>query len=263
MNFFNSFFKRNKYILPISIVLLILILLTTLISVFKNDKSDTEIDVIFDESVNSSNLLSGDSNFLVICNDEKIGDAVFMSVVNFKIFTSEIVISILDQNTLSNEKTYAQIYSYGGINDLMYAVESVRKCKIDRYVVIDKDGFSKITDIMGKVSLDVSESYTYESSEHSYFVEKGENDLEGAMLYSYLKLLSYKPDSQQLIADVLCNAINQYMSDINADNTLNLFENISNCFKSNLTIADYYSCESDIKHLLTHDTECIIFSEGD
>ena len=263
MNFFNSLFNKNKYILPIAAILLILILLVSLISVFSGDKSDAKIDVISDESVNSSNLLSGDSNFLVICNDDKIGDAVFMSVVNFKIFTSEIVISILDQDTMTDEKTYAQIYSYGGINDLLSAVESVRKSKIDRYVIIDKDGFSKITDVMGKASLEVSESYTYESSEHSYFVEKGENDLEGAMLYSYLKLLSEKPDSQQLIADVLCSVINQYISDVNADNTLNLFENISNCFKSNLTIADYYSCETDIKHLLTHDAECIIYSEGD
>lgn len=265
MKILNILSEKHRPLAVIAISLIfILVIIVGMFIVFDNNNSQTNSDINSQstESIDSAATLSGDSCFLVVCNSEKIGDAIFMALVDFKIFASDIVLTVLDQSTVSDSKSYAESYAYGGINDLVSAVENVRKCDIDRYVIIDKDGLNKITDIMGKITLNISESYTYESSDNSYSVDAGYNDLEGAMFYSYLKINAEKSNGVQRVADLLSTAINQYLADIDKSDAQDLFERLSNCFKSNITIADYYSSKPDIEHLLSHNAECVIFSEG-
>ncbi len=227
--------------------------------------SDTTAMQTENQSVLQKNdgTLSGDSCILVVCNGEKIGEAVFMALLDFHIFAERIIVTPLDMSVSDGVKTYAQNYSYGGINDLVASIEKVRNCNIDRYVTINKDGISSLTDILGAVNLYVAEEYTYASSDKSYKVESGYNDLEAAMLYTFLKINSSDKNDISRIAQLLCTIINSYLKNIKPEDAQTLFGELCNCVNTDITVADYYTCRSDIEFLLTHDTQCVVFDEGE
>lgn len=207
--------------------------------------------------------LSGDSCILVVCNSETIGKPVFMALLDFQIFAERIVVTPLDMSATDGVKSYVEHYSYGGINDLVIAVEEVRNCNIDRYITIDKNGINELTDILGSVNLYVAEDYTYESSDKSYTVESGYNDLEAAMLYTFLKINSEKDNATSKFAELLCSIINSYLKNIDINEAQELFGELCNCVNTDITIGDYYTCSSDIEYLLTHNTQCVVFDEGE
>lgn len=267
MNFLHKLFGKYRYITMSAIILILIASIIFVYFYFYSDKSEnndikpsastTEYQSTSDKN---DGTLSGDSCILVVCNSEKIGEAIFMTLLDFHIFAERIIITPLDLNVTDGTKSYAENYAYGGINDLIVAVEKIRNCKIDRYVIIDKDGISKLTDILGSVNLYVSEDYTYESSDKSYTVSAGYNDLEAAMLYTFLKINSEKDNK---IAELLCSIVNTYLPEIDPNESQELFGELCNCVNTDITIGDYYTCSSDINYLLTHNTKCFIFDEGE
>lgn len=213
-------------------------------------------------SEKSNDELSGDSKFLVICQEKNGGEVVFLTLIDFKIFSEKIIVTPLDIDTQTQSGTFRSKYEYGGISLLMQAVENERNIRIDRYVIIDKDGFCDIVDLMGEVDLYVDEEFTYASSEKSYNIAIGNNTLEAPMLYSYLKI-KYRYAEDNEFTELLCKIINSYISKINESQALSYFESLSNCINSDLSIADYYSAENDIKHLINGSTTCIPYYEGE
>ncbi|MBR3867740.1 MAG: LCP family protein [Clostridia bacterium] len=228
-----------------------------------NLKTDVNNSEKFEQVETSDNMLAGDSTILVVCNSETTGKAMFMTLFDFQILSERIIITPLDMNVSDGTRTFDQSYSYGGINELISAVENVRDCHIDRYAIIDKNGIGELTNILGKINLYVEEEYTYLSSDKSYSVDVGYNNLESAMLYGYLKSNCEQSDGYEKIADLLCTIVNIYLSNIEADQALELFEKLCNCVNTNITISDYFTCSSDIEYLLTHNTECFIYSKGE
>ena len=264
-----KFINKYKYIIMSAVIL---ILVTGIIFVCKYFYSDsdeiknttTQVQIVNSENTEiSENVLAGDSTILVVCNSETIGKAMFMALFDFQILSERIVITPLDMNVSDGARTFDQSYSYGGINELLPAVESVRNCKIDRYVIIDKNGIGELTNILGKINLYIDEEYTYFASDKNYSVDKGYNNLESAMLYGYLKSICEQPDGYESIGELLCTIVNFYISDIEADDAQELFERLCNCINTDITIADYFTCSSDIEHLLTHNTECFVYNKGE
>ena len=269
MNFLHKLFGKYKYITMSAIILLLIIGIIFVCIHFYSDNNTDPIDnsaIIQTErqSITHENdgTLSGDSCILLVCNGDKIGDAVFMALLDFNIFAERIIVTPLDMTVSDGTKTYAQNYAYGGINDLVDSIEKVRNCYIDRYVTINNEGISSLTDILGPVNLYVSEEYTYASSDKSYTVESGYNDLEASMLYTFLKINSKSADGGKKIAQLLCTIINSYLKDVKPEEAHELFGELCNCVNTDITIADYYTCSSDIEYLITHDTQCVVFDEG-
>ena len=269
MNLLHKLFGKYKYITMSAIILLLIIgIVIVWISFYSDGKKDPVDDTASMQTEYQSTeqkndgTLSGDSCILVVCNGEKIGDAVFMTLLDFNIFAERIIVTSLDMTVSDGTKTYAQHYAYGGINDLVDSIEKVRNCYIDRYVTINNDGINALTDILGPVNLYVSEEYTYASSDKSYTVESGYNDLEASMLYAFLKINSKSADGGKKLAQLLCTIINSYLKDIKPEEALDLFGELCNCVNTDITVADYYTCSSDIEYLITHDTQCVVFDEG-
>lgn len=269
MNLLHKLFGKYKYITMSAIILMLVIgIVFVCIYFYVDTDSDSEADITVmpteNQSVSQKNdgTLSGDSCILVVCNSDKIGEAVFAALLDFHIFAERIIVTPLDMSVSDGVKTYAENYSYGGINDLVASVEKVRNCNIDRYVTINKDGISALTDTLGPVNLYVAEEYTYASSDKSYTVESGYNDLEAAMLYTFLKINCKSENGVNKIAQLLCTIINSYLKDIKPEEAQELFGELCNCVNTNITVADYYTCSSDIEYLLTHDTLSVVFDEG-
>lgn len=257
---------RKRYLIMSCLLAFLVIVLGVVIISMYTDNNSSEDNPAQDNAENLTSeqmgLLSGDSNFLVVCNGETPGEIVFMSLVEFRIYSESIVVTPLLADTDVTGSTYGEYYAYGGISMLKNAVESTRQCKIDRYVVMDEDGFCDIIDMMGKVPVTVNEEFTYVSSDKSYLVSTGYNEFESPMLFSYFKVIS-KKNSPEILADLMCTVINEYMPDVEAEDALGYFEDLCNCVNTDVSIADYYSCSADIEHLISSDTVCIPYYEGE
>lgn len=261
-----NFLIKYKNIVMSAIIAILVLSIVLVWNIFYSDNNGddgkvttTVNNAAFDDS---DNVLSGDSTILFVCNDEVVGKAVFMFLLDFQIVSEKIVLTPLDMNVSDGKKSYSEYYSYGGANELVPAVEKVRNCDIDRYIIVSKDGISGITDVLGPVNLYVSEQFTYESSDKSYTVDAGYNDLESAMLYTFLKI-NYEKKSENEFAGILCEIINSYLNGVEATEAQSLFGELCNSINTDITIADYYTCSSDIEYLLTHNTKCFAFNEGE
>lgn len=255
-----AFLGKHKY-LVMSVILgvLVLCLIGVLLHFGKKEEepavASAQPSRTATENV-SSDTLSGDSKILLVCNGDSNREMIFLMLFDFRVYSEAIVITPLSPDTLADGSSYRAKYAYGGIDMLVSSVESVRQCRIDRYAVIDRSGFSALTDCLGKVTMEVTESYTYESSDKNYRVDTGENELESAMLYTYLKINAEKSDGPARVAGLLCTIINDYLSTVKKEDAQELFGELTNCVNTDITIADYYSCRTDIDYLLDHQTKC-------
>lgn len=267
MNKLLDFIIKYKFIFMSFILIALVVILICVIFAF-NDDSDipkkAETTVFTPESLSEkeNGQLSGDSRFLVICQEKSVKDVIFMTLIDFKIFGEKIIITPLDIDTHTSTGTFREKYEYGGISLLSESIENERNINIDRYVIFDKDGFCDIIDIMGEVDLYVDEEFTYSSSEKSYQIGIGNNTLEAPMLYSYLKIKYMNSDDVQF-TELLCKIINSYLNKVEEEEALSYFEDLSNCINSDLSISDFYSAENDIEHLINGNTICIPYYEGE
>lgn len=249
------------------LLFLIIILGITIFKIYGQNENDNNIDSnsSFAENLSetSSELLNGDSRFLVVCNGDKPGDIIFMTLIEFRIYSEKIIVIPLSEDTAVGDSTYGDYYAYGGITTLKKAVESTRNCVIDRYVLMDEDGFTDIIDTMGKVTVNVQEEFTYLSSDKAYNVKTGENELESPMLYSYVKKIAEKSSDTKALADIFCTIINTYMSKVAAEDALEYFEDLCNFVTTDVSISDYYSCSADINHLVSSEALCVPYYEGE
>ncbi|MBQ8209659.1 MAG: LCP family protein [Clostridia bacterium] len=258
----NKIFNNKKALITlISIILLIAIAVVCIIVAV----SDTD-DIAGSETTtgipadNNSNVLSGDSTFLVVITDES-NDIVLPLLAEFKIYSKCLVLTPLDKDTLSSDgRSYSECYSYGGINLLESSVEGVRNVDIDRYAVINKSGFNRLTELMGEVSLYINEDFTYATSDKTYTVTMGNNDMGSDMLFTYIALLAERENGETAAAEIVCTVVNSYLQNLDSYDSEELFGDVTNCFSTNVTISDYYTAESDISYLIENGFECILSS---
>lgn len=245
------------------LAVLVACLIFVVIHFYGNDSEYTDESSKESQSISlndDDSTLSGDSCFLVVCNDDD-NKIMFMFLADFRIYSSSIVLIPLSADTVtSSGNTYGDIYSYGGINMLKDSVENVRSLSIDRYAFIDRKGMSKLTDLMGDVILNVEEEFTYQSSDKSYEVKIGENKMGADMLFTYLQLYSIRYNEIETVS-VLSDIVNMYLENVQSDDIEDLFSSLTNCFNTDLSISDYYSAKSDIEYLINHNVKCIIAND--
>lgn len=262
-----KFGKKHRYaIMSVVLVLLVAVLIVTVVHFYGNTDTDDQSDGSGAPAVSQENAsqsrkesgaLSGDSSFLVVCADDSGRSIVTAFLLDFKIYSETITVTPLDCSVSYSGRTYAESFAYGGMDMLRDAVENVRNRPVDRYAVLSRKGFISLIDRLGKVTQYVEEGYTYLSSDKSNEVSAGENELEGAMLYTYMKLCAEKNDGLNRTAEMICDIINTYMATLKDADTLALFGDVCNCISTDLTIADYYAAQGDIEYLLSHNTVCV------
>lgn len=257
-------YKAVTIAAAVSVLILCVVLISVFISANKNnDKNNSQQTDESSVAMSDSQLLSGDSCFLVVCNDDNAGDIVFMFLADFRVYSSKLILTPLSADTLAADgRSYADVYSYGGINLLRDKIEEVRNVDIDKYAILDRNGMSALTDLMGEVSLDVNESFTYQSSDKSYEVEIGKTDMGSDMLFTYLKLYSQKYGPDKFVS-LVRDMINTYLESIDVDDIEDTFAGLTNCFNTDVTISDYFSALNDIIYLVEHDMECVLTNDVD
>ena len=262
---FNKLFGKYKFV-TMSVILGLLVVSLVFVIVYfygGNRQENREGTTIRESLVSDDGTLSGDSCFLVVCNDNNSSDIVFMFLADFRIYSAKLIITPLSAETVSADgRTYNDIYSYGGINLLEKSVEDVRNVIIDRYAVLDRAGVSTLTELVGEIRLNVSEDFTYQSSDKSYEVKVGEAEMGSDMLFTYMKLYSEKY-GEQMFASLICEMINTYLVGIETDDIEDMFSGITNCFDTNVTISDYYTAKNDIEYIVEHNIQCVMINDVD
>lgn len=263
--FFNKLFGKYKFV-TMSVILGFLVACLIFVVIYFYVDTDKEMPAETTVPVKTSQedgVLSGDSCFLVVCNDDASDDINFVFLADFRVYSAELVITPLSENTCAADgRTYNDIYSYGGINLLKKSIEDVRNINIDRYAVLDRSGVRALTELMGEISLNVEESFTYQSSDKSYEVGVGKTDMGSDMLYTYLMLYS-KKYGEQSFAVLVCDIINTYLADVDSEDVEDMFSGLANCFDTDVSISDYYSAKSDIEYLVEHDMKCVLINDVD
>lgn len=256
--------NSKKYVF---ILLLIFIIVSAIIAVIAINYKDTDslqnnnqAESVPDNK--NDNTFAGDSNILFVCNGTEPGDTVFALLIEFRIYSETINLTFLDMDSDYKGQSYSDSYKYGGVDSLISSIENVRNCSVNRYMIIDKSGFGKITDKLGSINLYVTESFTYEASDKSYEINAGSNDLESDALYTYLTILSDKSDNKKL-NESICDIIKTYISKINQENSEMIFGEICNSVITNITISDYFTSRNDFEYLLSHNPECVISDDID
>ena len=259
----NMFYKYRFVIISAVIAALVTAIFIVLAVFYFPDSSTVNDDVVKTDSTtqNTDDVFSGDNSILFVCNDETVGLPLFALIFDFHIYSETISVTPIDLNVSDGDKTYAEYYCYSGVDALIGAVERVRNTDIDRYMVIDKRGIGEFTEALGSVSLYVNEDYTYLASDKSYEVQAGSNELESEMLFTYLKIMCNKSNAQEKLSEAVVLIVNSYLDKMNEDDALDIFGSICNSVTTDITIADFYSWESDIRYLLSHNAKCVSFDK--
>lgn len=264
---FKNNILKNKKILFAALALFIVITVAVVIiavSVHNSDEANkTDEDATQANEQTNGDILSGDSTFLVVIENEA-NEIVLSLLADFKIYSKTLMITPLSEDTVSPDgRTYGESYLYGGINMLKNSVESVRNINIDRYAVINKSGFNRLTELMGEVSLYVEEDFSYTTSDKTYAVTKGDNDMGSDMLFTYISILAGKDNGEQIASKLISDIINAYLVSIDLSDAEDLFGDVTDCFSTDVTISDYYTAENDIEYLITNGMKCIIANDVD
>ena len=145
------------------------------------------------------------------------------------------------QATVGNRTgTLSQLYSDGGVQTILYAIEGTMGVKCDNYVKFDRDSFIAIIDFIGKVS--VSCAYDVLAADGSVLFESGSHSMNGTNLYTYINYdnPSYGEDYQSLVlGSAAVSIFNSNLHGLSATVIQSYFTKLMNTTDNNLTLEDY------------------------
>ena len=136
--------------------------------------------------------------------------------------------------------TLSQLYSDGGVQTILYAIEGTMGVKCDSYVKFDRDSFVSMIDSIGKVT--VSCAYDVLAADGSVQFESGSHSMNGTNLYTYISYdnPAYGDDYQSLVlGSAAVSIFNSNLHGLSATVIQSYFTKLMNTTDNNLTLEDY------------------------
>lgn len=142
-------------------------------------------------------------------------------------------------------------YGYGGMEQVVKAVEQGLSVPIDRYISVTKNGLSDLVKVLGGIPMTFDEALSYNGEDFSLNLKAGEQTVSGESFYKYLMY----PDSgknQQLQnqGKAFCAFTDAVLT---LDNILDgdeFFSSVINCTKSDISIEDYSTNERVLEYFI-------------
>ena len=145
------------------------------------------------------------------------------------------------QATVGNRTgTLSQLYTDGGVQTILYAVEGTLGVKCDNYVKFDRDSFVSMIDTIGRVS--VSCAYDVLAADGSVLFESGNHSMNGTNLYTYISYdnPAYGDDYQSLVlGSAAVSIFNSNLHGLSATVIQSYFTKLMNTTDNNLTLEVY------------------------
>lgn len=142
-------------------------------------------------------------------------------------------------------------YAYGGMDQVVKAVEQGFSLTIDRYISVTKSGMSDLVKALGGIPMTFEQALSYKGDDFSLTLKAGEQTVSGDSFYKYLMY----PDSgknQQLLnqGKAFCALTDAVLT---LDNILDgdeFFSSVINCTKSDISIEDYSKNERVLEYFI-------------
>lgn len=179
-----------------------------------------------EESTNKYSVekLTGKSNILFICEEEKNIEISFVVATDF----DSKKMNVLSVNIDSN------LYKTNSVNGAKSYIESAYGIKIDKYVVTNKTQAKEILSLFDGFRVNVEKNIDYKSKDFNLELTEGYQYLSSELIFNYLLI------SDNLTREkVLCDLINSVLKKEYIDNSQNLFTSfVRNC-ETDISVIDY------------------------
>lgn len=243
---------KKKRIIASSFIIFTIILATTSILYFlkaydydlskvigqENDKGNNTAETT------SSVKMKGNATFLFAGSSTKKEELYFVSLIKIDLDKMQASVCCLPVNAVvsvgGSNATLEGNFKSGGAKALSEAVCKYADTKVDRYVVVGEKNFKTVARYLGNYSLTLDEKIAYNSGEFSINFMKGKQTLTGDKLMHYIRYqekVGYNYLNAQ--AEIICDIIDQMVSEKNIGKGEDLFNSIINLVDSNISIMDY------------------------
>ncbi|MBQ6165802.1 MAG: hypothetical protein IJK23_15130 [Clostridia bacterium] len=168
-----------------------------------------------------------------------------------------------DQGYLMNGAavTIGTIYAGGGLEGVRNAVNQRTAASYQRVYICTPAQFAKVTDLLGKVTVNTPEGFSYSGSSATVNLKPGANAISGNDLYLYLKYGGGENVSYEMRGDVFAGMLRAYLTPENIAGGEKLFDELVNAAQTDITAYDRSAWEDRIAAAANSDT-LVIENDG-
>ncbi len=253
--------KFKKFIIIFAAVMLLLVIVGVFallrhydynFSGVVQDPESAETDV--SEEHTSMAVITGAEKWLLCCTSD--ADNTFRYAVLFSVdlddkaltLTPLMVDDIYENGDCSG--TMKEQVDYGGMKQLVGAVENVIGCKINRYVRCKDSGFRSVMTSFGSVSVKVDKQIDVRQGELIAIFSPGVQNMNGETLLKYIRCFEDDPHKQ---CEILAEIFRQKITEENSLRADSLYEVIINRVESDISAFDFNSMKPAFSALAAAD----------
>ena len=196
---------------------------------------------------------SDNMTLLFVLDEESDPKPVTILVARVLPAEKKIVLLSFPSNTLcavdGHTDTLAGYYTSGGINTLKNAIQTESGIVVDRYMILDSEAFQKICNIYTGVYYTVpSGTKGFSDSAEPQYLGPGQME----KLVTYPFFTRGETERSAVVADIICEMINQTDHDRIVSSMDNNFKILVNMADTDITSIDYSNERTALKYLYTY-----------
>jgi len=192
-------------------------------------------------------VYTGNALFL-LCETDNAKQALrFCALVRVDIAQQKLHVFPLSPQAMAphedTELSLEQALRAGGTRGLKAAVEALTESTVDRFIAGDDNGFVTAVNLMGSVTVQVSQSIRYHGAEFTLTLAEGSQRLQGDMLLRYFRYLGTIEQGGtlaqgELLARVLETCLTK---ELDAGLLEARFNSLMNILQTDITVNDFYT----------------------
>lgn len=238
--------RKNKTI--VSCFIAFIVLLGTVSTLFFLKEYDYDLSNVFEKKEETTEQegitlpvnKEGNATILFAGSSTQKDELYFIALINFDMKEMQASVCCLPKNAVADGQTLKQSFVSGGADKLVKSTSKYSGADIDRYIVVSEKDFKTVVRYLGNFTLELDEKITYNGADYSLNLVKGKQTLTGDKLMHYIRYQE-KIGGAYLNAQarIICDMIDQMVSESNNDKGEELFNKFINVVDSNITIIDY------------------------
>lgn len=217
-------------------------------------KSDESTSPVTTTEKTENESYTGKALFLAAVTSDDGTKTDFITLINVDLSGKTIKIIPIDGETEDTETklSCSQILEKKGIKELVLFLNDNLGVDIDRYVLLTESGYKSVFRTLGNITVKLSESVEYDTADMFLELKKGENILTPEKTYKYMKYICETADSYEcsrLNSEIVSSAFSAFFTNDKIVLGDNLFSELINYCKTDISIVDYTSVKDKIEYL--------------
>ncbi len=218
----------------------------------KQDESSTSAPTTTEVD---SATYSGNYEFLIAVTNENKTETLFLNLICVDLSEKVIRVVPLDSN-ISDKKTGLDSHRLlieKGIQTTVDFLNSFYGIAIDRYVLMNENGYKSFFRAMGDITIKVSDDVEYDTEDMFLELNRGENVLTPDKTYKYMKYLCESTEGYERAkanAEIIVAAFNAFYTAERFNSADNTFSIIIDYCTTDISIVDFTNAKDELRYLL-------------